>query len=245
MIVDTYRELYEFTCRQCGHAWQRTYRVREVGDSNGGVWHHYSSEDHPTSSPIAESMCPMCKHATVSRRVQSRSRIEGLASSDADMSIASAMLSTDAAVESKATVPYTVVVGVSDSPHGLHALQWALDEARARNGSLRIVMAWERQSVGFGFTATSPVELEHEAERMAESQVAEALGNAPGVPLSVSAHQGEVGRVLVECSRDADLLVVGTPIHSAFVEALMGSTSEYCMRHASCPVVVIRDRKRK
>ncbi|HTT51852.1 MAG TPA: universal stress protein, partial [Streptosporangiaceae bacterium] len=34
---------------------------------------------------------------------------------------------------------------------------------------------------------------------------------------------------------------VGSRGHGGFVEALLGSTGQHCVHHASCPVVVIRD----
>jgi nucleotide-binding universal stress UspA family protein len=80
------------------------------------------------------------------------------------------------------------------------------------------------------------------AERLAKC-VGEAL--APDSPVVVRQHvaQGGAGLVLVDLSRDADLLVVGCRGHSEFTEALIGSVSQRCVHHASCPVVVIRERR--
>ncbi|WP_367183942.1 universal stress protein, partial [Ferrimicrobium sp.] len=36
------------------------------------------------------------------------------------------------------------------------------------------------------------------------------------------------------------LLVVGASGHGSVVGALIGSVSEYCVHHATCPVVVVR-----
>ena len=41
----------------------------------------------------------------------------------------------------------------------------------------------------------------------------------------------------------AELLVVGNRGHSMVVEVILGSVSSYCVHHASCPVVVIREPK--
>jgi nucleotide-binding universal stress UspA family protein len=39
----------------------------------------------------------------------------------------------------------------------------------------------------------------------------------------------------------ADLLVVGSRGHGGFVGSLIGSVSHYCVNHATCPVVVVRE----
>jgi nucleotide-binding universal stress UspA family protein len=41
-------------------------------------------------------------------------------------------------------------------------------------------------------------------------------------------------------TRRAQLLVLGCRGHGGFVGALLGSASQYCVQHATCPVVVIR-----
>jgi len=57
----------------------------------------------------------------------------------------------------------------------------------------------------------------------------------------VTVHQivveGNAGRVLLDASKDADLLVVGSRGHGGFADALIGSVSVRCLQHATCPVV--------
>ena len=52
--------------------------------------------------------------------------------------------------------------------------------------------------------------------------------------------RGSAASVLINVARDADLLVVGSRGLGTFKELLLGSVSERCVRHASCPVVVVR-----
>ena len=51
---------------------------------------------------------------------------------------------------------------------------------------------------------------------------------------------GTGGFALIEASRDADLIVVGTRGRSSFVQLLTGSTSLEVLSHAHCPVAVVR-----
>jgi len=46
--------------------------------------------------------------------------------------------------------------------------------------------------------------------------------------------------VLVDAAQGAELLVVGNRGHGGLAEALLGSVSQYCVHHASCPVVIMR-----
>ena len=48
--------------------------------------------------------------------------------------------------------------------------------------------------------------------------------------------------MLIEESRQADLLVVGSRGHGAFTGMLTGSISVHVVNHAECPVVVVRNR---
>ena len=46
--------------------------------------------------------------------------------------------------------------------------------------------------------------------------------------------------MLIERSKEADLLVVGSRGLGGFAGMLLGSVSQHLVAHASCPVVVIR-----
>jgi hypothetical protein len=60
----------------------------------------------------------------------------------------------------------------------------------------------------------------------------------PGDP--VPGGRGQRGPRAARRLKGADLLVLGTRGHGGFTEALLGSVSQHCVQHASCPVVIIR-----
>ena len=51
---------------------------------------------------------------------------------------------------------------------------------------------------------------------------------------------GHPATVLVDATKGADLLVIGSRGHGEFVGMLLGSVSEFCTTNAHCPVLVHR-----
>ena len=138
-----------------------------------------------------------------------------------------------------------VVVGVDGSDEAKAALRFALEEASLRGATLRIVHVWTLPTApgAFGIAAPPSADyLEHlraEAERVVDHVLSEVpAGDRP--PIERRVVQGAPSPVLIEASQDADLLVVGSRGRGGFAGLLLGSVSQQCAHHATCPVVIVR-----
>jgi nucleotide-binding universal stress UspA family protein len=139
-----------------------------------------------------------------------------------------------------------IVVGVDPSPGAKAALRFALEEARLRRVTLRAVHAWQFTYVGIEGSLPVPNDELHAFRAAAEAALGAALREAipdPGdVDIECSVVEGAPAAVLVEASRAADLLVVGSRGHGGFAQLLLGSVSQQCAHHAQCPVVIVRSK---
>jgi nucleotide-binding universal stress UspA family protein len=82
-------------------------------------------------------------------------------------------------------------------------------------------------------------ELGEAAEQSLERTVQETLSDTDSVEVEPRLVEGLSAGVLVNESRDADLLVVGSRGHGGFAELLLGSVSQQVAHHAACPVVIV------
>ena len=137
-----------------------------------------------------------------------------------------------------------IVVGVDTSDSSKDALRWAAAQARLTGSRLRAVMAWEIPTMAFWAPLPEGLDLEKDCQQALESTVKEVLGADPGVELTLAVVSGHPAPALIEQAADADLLVLGSRGHGEFTGMLVGSVSEHCVAHASCPVVVVRGRLR-
>ena len=136
-----------------------------------------------------------------------------------------------------------IVVGVDGSPASLKALQWALRQAEATGAKVEAAQAWEVPVMyGSGMMVLpSSEDFEAAAKQSLENTVAAATDGRPTVPFESHVIAGHPAKTLLDLAEGADLLVVGSRGHGGFVGTLVGSVSQYCVSHASCPVVVVRE----
>ncbi len=133
---------------------------------------------------------------------------------------------------------YRIVVGVDGSPHSKAALLWSLAEAESHDGELTAVFAWQVPFISFP-GAFDRDELEQAGKEFIVDMVS-GVAPSPLVPLLTLVAEGDPAAALIEASKDADLLVVGTRGRSPWSGLLLGSVSQRCAAAAACPVVLVK-----
>ena len=139
-----------------------------------------------------------------------------------------------------------ITVGIDGSDHSIRALEWAANEAGVRNTPLTVLTVHAVPQSGWTgnpiIVPQDPEDLEKERQAAEDMtlKVTSQLGEARPASVAVRAAIGFPAQGLIEASRDADLMVVGSRGAGGFVKLVAGSVSDQVVHHAHCPVVVVR-----
>lgn len=131
-----------------------------------------------------------------------------------------------------------VVVGVDGSDCSKTALRWAAQLAEKYGARLEAVAAWHFP-VGYGIVMApnfSPGDL---ADKALTETVDEVFGSERPADMWLAVRPGAPAHVLLEQSKDALLLVVGSRGRGGFAGLRLGSVSSGVAAHATCPVLVV------
>lgn len=142
----------------------------------------------------------------------------------------------------------TIVVGVDSSEAALRAVDWAVDQARAEHRALTLVHAASGMTPAYTDSAaldpaTAKQLLEHEGGRVLEAARGLVARRAPELEVHELFRIDDPREVLIEVSRDAAMIVLGSRGRGRLRSLLLGSVSVAAVRHAECPVVVHRPGK--
>ncbi len=156
-----------------------------------------------------------------------------------------------------------ILVGVDGSASSEKALAWAIDDARARGNATVIVVHAYRcpEPRSSPYVYAYPYLPSHLVQQLADSErtwrdeqlaLARRQGEAVIDHAVRTARSGdgdvaikrvvvasEPATTLIEMSKSADLLVVGSRGRGGFRGLRLGSVSQQCLHHARCPVVVV------
>ncbi|MDG4798893.1 universal stress protein [Micromonospora sp. WMMD1082] len=136
-----------------------------------------------------------------------------------------------------------VAVGVDGSEHSLLALGFAVEQAALRRVPLHVVRAWQPRRDQWSLLAEQArdaVAAEHAAE--VEESVRRWRDSFPEVEITVETAAAAPAGLLIDASRNAQLVVVGTRGLGGLRGMLLGSVSQQLIQHAHCPVAVVRER---
>ncbi|MFJ2621186.1 universal stress protein [Glutamicibacter sp. NPDC087344] len=135
-----------------------------------------------------------------------------------------------------------IVVGVDGSQQSKCALRWAEREAVRRGSVLNIVSAYTipvfaASSMDAGYSTLDDDLIRGGAEDIVR-QARKDLENSQAT-IRTYIESGDPSGVLLDLSKDAELVVVGTRGRGGFVGRLLGSVSSALPAHAKCPTVVV------
>jgi len=139
-----------------------------------------------------------------------------------------------------------IVVGVEGSGGAASALRWAMREASAHGSVVEVVTAYSptygAASPDFNYVPLDPKQLKAEVARMQDRVVNQVLDlvDASDVEVIRTMTKGRPVDSLIEASKHADMLVVGSRGRGGFRGLLLGSVSQQLAQHAACPLVIVR-----
>lgn len=139
----------------------------------------------------------------------------------------------------------SIVVGHDGSADAHRSLEAALELADKFGAPLVVVRAWSIDSVPSGVLVDHGVvhsfaEVSEKVGALLREETAEAVAVHPSVDVHFRTTVGQPAAVLLALSANAKMLVVGSRGLGGFTSLLLGSVSEQCVRHAPCPVLVVR-----
>jgi nucleotide-binding universal stress UspA family protein len=144
--------------------------------------------------------------------------------------------------------PQTILVPLDFSKPADKALEYAKAFARQFGAKIVLIHVLEPMvlpaELGYGFVPPPEDALPVEALREKLASVAAGLGSDLNCVSEVRI--GRPWNEVVAAASDfrADLLVVATHGRTGFQHALLGSVAEKIVRHAACPVLVVRNEER-
>jgi nucleotide-binding universal stress UspA family protein len=154
----------------------------------------------------------------------------------------------------------TWVVGVDGSADSRTALAWAAVQATGRDVEIVALCTWRApllpsDAIGQPALLIDPGGFETELRRNVDEIIASVASHdvsdvpetspeivpktAPRIVPRIQ--QGRAASVLIEASREAELLVVGSRGRGGLGGVVLGSVSRQCATHASVPVAVVPD----
>lgn len=150
-----------------------------------------------------------------------------------------------------------IMVAVDESQESMYALSWCITNLVSDNTPTnnKLVLLYVRppsafyslDAAGYIFSTDVVDAMEKYSMHLADSVMerAEAIRrnlNATNINMERVVGIGDARNVICSAVKklEADTLVMGTHGYGFFKRALLGSVSDHCAKHATCPVVIVK-----
>jgi nucleotide-binding universal stress UspA family protein len=129
-----------------------------------------------------------------------------------------------------------IIAGIDGSQSAIAAALWGVDEAISRAVPLHLISIIKQTHPSSDDYAR---DLAHAEKSLSEAQIAVETGRKP-VNIETEVVRGPAGPLLVEASRDAQMVCVGSVGIGRYARSILGSTATELVEKAHCPVAVVR-----
>ena len=138
--------------------------------------------------------------------------------------------------------PTAILLATDGSREAELAATTAVDLAKSTDSELHVVHVGEFLPTMLAQTEVEPAQLEREAREQLDEEVRR-IEEAGGTVKETHLRLGRADEEIVDVAHDmeAGFIVMGSRGHGRMRRALMGSVSDSVVRHAHCPVTIVRE----
>lgn len=143
------------------------------------------------------------------------------------------------------TTTLPLLLAYDGSDEARRALDWAATESLRTGAPVHVLAVNEVLPPTWGGVGGIYVYAESYTQDSSGllEQAAKALADAGVTAVTTEQRSGHVVDELLRAAESASVLVVGSRGHGRAGEAVLGSVSQHLARHATCPVVVVREQR--
>lgn len=140
-----------------------------------------------------------------------------------------------------------ILLGLGEAETSVEAVRFAFREAEVRGCILDVVRAWRRPAhdrSGERVRAEEPTDVyEERASALLDAQLKVAAAEYPRVRTRRTTLEGPAGKILVDRSAAADLVIIGARRRTGHIGFQLGCVSHAVLHHGQCPVAVVPQRQ--
>ena len=137
--------------------------------------------------------------------------------------------------------PTMILLAVDDSDEATLAARAAVELCEKTGSELHVVHVGEYLPTFYAYTEEEPAELQRNAQKLLDEKT-ERIRDTGGRLSGIHLRFGRAAEQIVNLGEEigVNLIVVGSRGSGGLRRALLGSVSDSVVRHAHCPVLVVR-----